>query len=112
MLFRSQRLAQHADQVMRLLGTAAPQAPSAFSQLLGTLWMRHVGVTQIVVTGDRPDLVQAVQRRWLPHGVLAWGQRLDGPLWADRPDGFAYVCRDHVCQLPVNTTDALAAQLL
>jgi uncharacterized protein YyaL (SSP411 family) len=105
------RFTQHADQVLRLLGTAAAQAPSAFSQMLGALWMRHVGITQTVITGDRRDLVESVQRRWLPHSVLSWGERLDSPLWADRADGFAYVCHDHVCQLPVTTTEALAAQL-
>ena len=105
------RYTQHADQILRLLGRAIPQAPSAFSQAITAIWLRHAGATEIVVTGDRPDLVAEVQRRWLPNAVLAWGERYDSPLWAQRFDGAAYVCRDHVCQLPVAEVEALAAQL-
>ena len=32
------------------------------------------GVTEIAVVGDRPDLVAAVHRRYLPRAVLAWGE--------------------------------------
>ena len=105
------RYTQHADQILRLLGRAIPQAPSGFSQAISAVWLRHAGTTEIVVTGNRPDLVAVVQRRWLPNAVLAWGERYESPLWAQRTDGMAYVCRDHVCQLPVSDTAALMAQL-
>jgi hypothetical protein len=32
-------------------------------------------------------------------------------LWESRTDGFAYVCRDHVCDLPSGTPAELASQL-
>ncbi len=53
------------------------------------------GRQEIVVTGERPDLVAEVRRRWLPAAVLAWGEPDDGPLFAGRPaePGLAYVCR-------------------
>ena len=106
------RYTQHADQILRLLGRAIPQSPSGFSQAITAVWLRHVGTTEIVVTGDRPELVAEVQRRWLPNAVLAWGERYDSPLWAQRVDGMAYVCHDHVCQLPVNDVAGLAGQLV
>ncbi len=105
------RYTQHADQILRLLGRAIPQAPSGFSQAISAVWLRHAGTTEVVVTGDRLDLVKEVQQRWLPNAVLAWGERYDSPLWAQRANGMAYVCRDHVCQLPVSDTAALAIQL-
>jgi uncharacterized protein YyaL (SSP411 family) len=44
--------------------------------------------------------------------VFAWGEPFDSPLWADRPDGFAYVCHDHVCELPVADVEALDELLI
>jgi uncharacterized protein YyaL (SSP411 family) len=65
----------------------------------------------VVVTGDRPDLVAPVQRRWLPGAVLAWGERTASPLWEGRADGRAYVCEGYACRQPVEDVAALEAQL-
>jgi hypothetical protein len=48
-----------------------------------------------------------VQHGWYPNAVLSWGEPLDGPLWADRAEDKAYVCRHFACQLPATTTDEL-----
>ena len=106
------RYTNHADQVIRLLARAIPQSPSAFSQALTAIATRLAGPTEIVITGDRPDLVAEVRRHWLPDAVVAWGQPYDSPLWQQRRYGAAFVCRDHVCQLPVENVTDLAAQLL
>jgi uncharacterized protein len=63
------------------------------------------------VVGDRPDLVDAVQSRYLRTAVLAWGEPYGGPLWEGRTDGHAYVCRNYACQAPVTTVEDLLAQL-
>jgi uncharacterized protein YyaL (SSP411 family) len=63
------------------------------------------------VVGDRPDLVRAVHERYLPTSVLAWGEPYDSPLWDGRRDGYAHVCRDFACRLPVSSVDELVAQL-
>jgi len=55
--------------------------------------------------------VEAVQRRFLPNAVLAWGEPYDSPLWHGREDGHAYVCRGYTCQLPTAEVDGLLAQL-
>ncbi len=105
------RYTNHADQIIRLLARAIPQSPSAFSQALTAIASRLAGITEIVITGDRPDLLAEVRRHWLPDAVVAWGEPYDSPLWHQRRDGAAFVCRDHVCQLPADKVTDLAAQL-
>ncbi len=106
------RYTNHADQIIRLLARAIPQSPSAFSQALTAIATRLVGITEIVITGDRPDLLAEVRRHWLPDAVVAWGEPYDSPLWHQRREGAAFVCRDHVCQLPAEKVTDLAVQLL
>jgi uncharacterized protein YyaL (SSP411 family) len=55
--------------------------------------------------------VRAVQRRYLPNAVLAWGEPYASPLFEGRTEGMAYVCRDYACQAPVSGVDELVAQL-
>jgi uncharacterized protein YyaL (SSP411 family) len=71
------------------------------------------GRYEIVVTGDRPDLLAEVRRRWLPAAVTAWGQPDDGPLFAGRSSepGRAYVCQARSCRMPAENPTTLAAQL-
>ena len=87
------------------------QAPSAFSHLLAVVDQRRGGATEIVITGDRPDLVRAARRPYLPNAVVVWGERYESPLWEGRTDGLAYVCHGYACQAPVTTPEALTTQL-
>ena len=57
------------------------------------------------------DLVAAIQRRFLPRAVLAWGEPYPSPLWEGRTDGRAYVCEGFACQAPVDSVEDLEAQL-
>jgi uncharacterized protein YyaL (SSP411 family) len=98
--------------IVRLLGPLAVQHPTAFGHVLQAVDLAVRGTTEIVVAGHRPDLVAAVRARFLPNAVLAWGERGDGPLWEGRDDGRAYVCRSYACQLPADTPEALAPQLV
>src|SRR5829696_8525558 len=100
-----------ADAVLRLTGPLAAQHPTAFGHLLAAVDLAARGTTEVVVAGDRPDLVRVVQARYLPSAVLAWGERYDSPLWEGREDGRAYVCRNYACQLPATDEPALLAQL-
>jgi len=61
--------------------------------------------------GDAPDLVRVAQVIWRPDLVLAWGEPFDSPLWQNRRDGFAYLCRDFTCEAPVSDPDELYEQL-
>ena len=74
-----------AEAILGLLGPLAAEHPSAFGNLLCALDLHAAGATEIVITGDRRDLVDVVHEAWLPNAVLAWGERYDSPLWAQRP---------------------------
>jgi hypothetical protein len=106
-----ERLRTHGDAAVRLLGRLAVQHPSAFGRVLAATDLAVRGTTEIVVAGDRPDLLAEVRSRFLPAAVLAWGERYDSPLWEGRADGRAYVCQGYTCQLPSTSPEGLAAQL-
>ena len=106
------RYTERADDVLRLLGPVAGEHPTALAHLLAAVDLSAGGIEEIVLTGDLPDLLAVVRADWRPRAVLAWGERFDSPLWADRPDdGRAYVCHDHVCEAPVHTGEDLATAL-
>jgi uncharacterized protein YyaL (SSP411 family) len=100
-----------ADDIFKLLARIVGSAPTAFPHLLCALHLRHVGPTEIAVTGKRGDLVTFLQSQWLPTVVLAWGETFDSPLFLDRRDGLAYVCRQYACQAPASSRDELVASL-
>jgi uncharacterized protein len=105
------RYREVAEEVLRLGGELAAKHPTAFGHLLAAVDLSAWGITEVVVAGDRPDLVGAVQRHHLPDAVLAWGEPYPSPLWESRSDGQAYVCRDYTCQAPVTTVEALLRSL-
>ncbi len=102
---------QRAEDILKLLAAMVAQHPTAFSRLLAAVDMVDTGVTEVAGTGVRADLVAAAQSRYLPNAVLAWGERYPSPLFDNRDDGLAYVCRNYTCQAPVADVGALVAQL-
>lgn len=101
-----------AERILMALGNTAAEHPLAFANLLIGVELGAVGIDEVVICGDRPDLVEAARGRFLANSVLSWGDRLDGPLWEGRTDGNAYVCRNFTCGLPATTADQLVEQLL
>jgi len=97
-----ERYAQHADQISQLLSHIATSAPTAFGNLLSAAHLRHRGVVEVAITGNRPDLVAQLHKQWLPTVVSAWGERYDSPIWNDRNDDLAYVCRQYTCMAPAH----------
>ena len=101
--------------VERTIALARPlleRHPGALPDLVAALplWThRH----EIVITGERPDLLAEVRRRWLPTAVLAWGEPDDGPLFAGRPagPGQAFVCQARSCLMPAVDIRILGGQL-
>ena len=102
---------QRGEDILKLMTGLITQHPSAFSRALCAVDMIAAGIIEIAVVGDRPELVGAVQARYLPNAVLAWGEPYPSPLFEDREDGLAYVCRNYACQAPVSEPAALLAQL-
>jgi uncharacterized protein len=101
-----------AREVVDMFGELLVRHPTAFAHTVLTADLLVEGVTEVVVSGDRPDLVDAVRGLWLPGAVLAWGEPTASPLWQDRRDDRAYVCRNYACRLPAENADTLIAQLL
>jgi uncharacterized protein YyaL (SSP411 family) len=104
-------LIERARDIARLLGRVAPSAPSGFGNFLGAMHRMHHESTEVVIVGDRPDLVDVLRGTWNPNRTIAWGEPVDSPLWADRTPGSAYVCHDYRCLLPATTAEGLAEQL-
>ena len=108
-------LRDRAEAIVRLLGEPAGRVPMAFGNLLVATELLVLGTTEVVVTGERPDLLDEVRRHWLPHAVTAWGERTGSPLWEGRDetgvDGRAYVCRGYVCGMPATDVATLTTQL-
>lgn len=105
------RYRERGEAIVRLLGAMAVQHPTAFGHLLAAVDLVARGTTEIVVAGERPDLVAVAQGGLRPNAVLAWGERYDSPLWEGRDDGRAYVCQHYTCQLPAGDAASLEAQL-
>ena len=100
-----------AEKTINLLGSIASEHPTAFGHLLAAIDFSLSGMTEVVVTGNRPDLVKAVRSMWRPNLVLAWGEQRQGPLWEGRDDDLAYVCHNFACQAPTDNPEELLAQL-
>jgi len=104
-------LRQRAEGILALVGDMMAEHPTAFSHLAGALQLLLEGPTEIVIPGDRPDLVAEVHRRHLPTAVLAWGQPYASPLWEGRAEGQAYVCQGFACEPPAADPATLSSQL-
>ena len=125
-------LSEAAERIVSSLGAGLAATPSAFAELLLAAALVEHGPVEIVVKGDREDLVHAARRRFVPGAVLAWrppatrvpggdGAAVPGgdgaavafesPLLAGRKDGFAYLCRRGACLAPVDNAEALLASL-
>jgi uncharacterized protein YyaL (SSP411 family) len=106
-----QRYADAAGAILASLGEVIATQPTAFTHALGAVDLLADGITEIAIAGDRPDLVEAAHRRYLPRAVLAWGEPYPSPLWEHRGDGMAYVCREYACLAPTSRVADLEAQL-
>ena len=104
------RLTTAVDRTVTLAMPLLMRHPGALADLVAALPMA-TGRQEVVVTGDRPDLLAEVRRHWLPAAVVAWGEPDGSPLFAERPPGSAFVCRGFACLTPAPDTQTLAAQL-
>jgi len=107
----STRATGAAREVVEMFGDLLARHPTAFAHTVLTASLLEDGFTEVVVAGDRPDLVDVVRSEWRPGTVLAWGQPTRSPLWEGRSGDRAYVCRNYACQLPADDAGTLTAQL-
>jgi hypothetical protein len=104
------RLQRSVDRTVTLARPLLTNHPGALADMVAALPMLTER-QEIVVIGDRPDLRGEVHRHWLPSATVAWGERGTSPLFTDRANGFAYVCRGATCDLPAGDVTTLATQL-
>ncbi len=101
-----------ATDVLAAMGPALDRAPLAFTVLAAAAGLAD-GLTEVAVTGVRPDLLAEVRRAYRPDVVLAWGEPYPSPLWEGRsgPDtaGLAFVCQDFACRAPAGDPAGLRA---
>ena len=105
------RYDQLALQIQRLLATVEHRAPASCPLALSGIATASRGAVEVVIVGDRPDLLLEYRREWRPDAVVAWGEPFGGPLWEGRTAEGAYVCRGRTCSLPIGDPAALAAEL-
>jgi uncharacterized protein YyaL (SSP411 family) len=110
-----QSYASRATEVIDSMRPALEAAPIALTGIVAAAELAASGVVEVVVTGDRPDLLEVVRERYLPGAVLAWGEPTGSPLWEGRTDpkyaNLAFVCRHFACEAPTSEPGELAAQL-
>ena len=104
-------LADAGEALVDTLAAVAAQHPLACANSVAASALSGGGITEVVVTGARPDLVAAARARFEPTMVLAWGEPTSSPLWEGRDDDTAYVCRRYVCQAPATTPDEVVRRL-
>jgi uncharacterized protein YyaL (SSP411 family) len=106
-----QELHEAGARLLGVLGALSAEHPLAAAGALAGLELLEQGATEVVVTGDRPDLLAAVRRRYEPTAVVAWGEGGASPLWDGRSDNLGYVCRHGVCAAPATTVEELVNRL-
>ena len=99
------------ETLLRTLCQVAAEHPLACANSVAACELSGGGITEVVITGDRPDLLATARARFEPTMVVAWGEPTSSPLWAGRDDGYAYVCRRFVCKSPATSPDDLAQRL-
>jgi hypothetical protein len=106
-----EELSLRGESLLEALLPSVERRPLAHLCALLSLCLADGGITQVVVVGERPDLLAEARSRYEPNQVLAWGERTGSPLWEGRTEPFAYVCRHYACQAPSSTAEDLRARL-
>ncbi len=106
------RMDEAVERAVSLARPLLERHPAALADLVAALPLGS-GRQEIVLTGERPDLLAEVRRRWLPTAVLVWGEPDPGPLFEGRPPepAQAYVCQGRSCRMPAPDATTLAGQL-
>ena len=110
-LIGSEQFTEIASGTLRAATAGLMASPVAFSHLVVAACILDHGTMEIVIGPGLEQLVETVQRRYLPESVLAWGEPTSSPLWKGRGDARAYVCRNGTCQVPAETLEELNAQI-
>ncbi len=100
-----------ATQSVAAAGAVLARSPLSFAHLVEAAVFLETGAVEVVVVGDRPDLVAAASAGYVPSRVLVWGESPPSPLVAGRGGAGAYVCRRGICLSPVTDPAAVSATI-
>jgi uncharacterized protein YyaL (SSP411 family) len=100
-----------ATQSVAAAGSVLARSPLSFAHLVEAAVFLEIGAVEVVVVGDRPDLVAAASAGYVPSRVLVWGESPPSPLVAGRGGAGAYVCRRGICLSPVTDPAAVSAAI-
>jgi uncharacterized protein YyaL (SSP411 family) len=125
-LLQSEDYERRAVTILRLQRNNLPRLPNGFGRMLCALDFYLSAPQEIALIGnpqtdDTRNLKREIWQAYRPYKVVAQAAPGDNlatqkiPLLQHRTllegKATAYVCENYVCQLPVNTTTALAQQL-
>jgi len=96
-----------AARTVAAAASALVESPLACAHLVEAAVFLELGATEIVVIGDRADLVAAASAGYVPSRVLVWGESPPSPLVVGREVAGAYVCRRGACHAPVTDPAAI-----
>jgi hypothetical protein len=123
LIFQEDRYERAAVAPLQLMRSAMEQAPQGFAHLLSALDFYTSSPPEIVIIGPQDDpgtdaMLEVARQGFRPNKVLLQTEERGAtrvPLLQNRPmlDGraTAYVCSHGTCRQPVDTPEALAAQL-
>jgi uncharacterized protein YyaL (SSP411 family) len=114
-----QDLLEHRESTLRASARLIERYPSAAGHTLSALVTGASGMREVAIVGrERTAMEEVVFSAYRPDLVVAssQGEAASPPLLVGRTSGpgeapMAYVCRDFVCDLPVDTTEGLAERL-
>jgi uncharacterized protein YyaL (SSP411 family) len=106
-----ERCQTRATQSVAAAGAVLAGSPLSFPHLVEAAVFLEIGAVEVVIVGDRPDLVAAASAGYVPSRVLVWGESPPSPLVAGREAAGAYVCRRGVCLSPVTDPAAVSAAI-
>ncbi len=104
-------LADRAEQILRLVSGGMGTQPQAYGRLLSAFDLATGVMNEIVISGDRADLLDAARARFLPNSVVLHGEPFDSPVWDGRTGDRAYVCQNYTCQLPSDDVEGFVGQI-
>jgi uncharacterized protein YyaL (SSP411 family) len=98
-----------AQRLVEIAGSIIVAHPGAVVDLVAATGYALEGI-EVVVPGERGDLVHHVRSMSMPRTVVITGTGRS-PLLQHREEGLAYVCRGGVCAMPVSSFDDLDRDL-
>ena len=124
-LTNKERYRELAEAVLSEVAESVRRYPSGFGYALSAMDFLFSSPKEVALLGKNPEeikpLLAEVWRKYLANKVVAHASSDDAeaiaalPLLENRPllDGraTAYVCQNYTCRQPVNTIEALAAEL-